>query len=58
MALVVQEAAETSCSAGQAVLVDAGDDGRIDILAAGPGVREQQARAAGVEEAGQFAAFP
>jgi hypothetical protein len=45
-------------AAGQAVLVDAGDDGRIDILAAGAGVREQQARAAGVEKAASSPRLP
>jgi hypothetical protein len=40
--------------AGQAVLVDAGDDGRVDIAAAVAGVRQQQARAAGIDKTGQF----
>jgi len=53
MALVVQEAAETSFSRPLRLSWLIG----IDILAAGTGVRQQQARAAGVEKAGQFAAF-
>jgi hypothetical protein len=56
MALVVQEAAETSFSAPVSVswLMPATMVASTS-LTAGAGVRQQQARAAGVDESGQFA---
>ena len=47
---------DDALAAGQRLLVDAGDDGGIDVAGAEAGVREQQPRATGSEKTCQFRA--